>query len=83
MSTPKSKNVPEKQMPWQGMSAFPRFVLNLCVSLPLYLGLILPATVAWNVLAYPFKTVPKKGIQEKKEKELQDKLDKKFDLYEI
>jgi hypothetical protein len=32
--------------------------------------IMLPATLVWNICAYPFKTAPKKGIQEKKDDEL-------------
>lgn len=45
--------------------------------------MIIPSTLIWNLFAYPFKKAPKKEIQENKDKELQAKLDKKFDVYEI
>jgi len=70
-------------MQYKGMSAFPRFVFNFCIALPVYIVMILPSTIAWNVIAYPFKKAPNKSIEEKKEKNLKDTLDKKFNVYEI
>ena len=70
-------------MPWKGMSPFPKFIFHLCISLPVYMTMILPSTLVWNLFTYPFKKAPPKGIQEKKDNELQAKIDKKFDLYEI
>ena len=72
-------------MPYKGTSAFPRFLFNFCVCLPVYVTLIIPMTLFWNACAYPFKKAPKKEIQENKDKELEGKLDKKFNSspYEI
>lgn len=66
------------------MSCFPRFVFNFCMALPVYMVMILPATIAWQVFTYPFKKGPNKKIEEDKENELKIHLDKQFGgMYEI
>jgi hypothetical protein len=46
------------------------------MALPVYMVMILPATIAWQVFTYPFKKGPNKKIEEDKENELKIQLDK-------
>ena len=45
--------------------------------------LFLPATIAWNIIAYPFKRKPNTIKAEKLQEQLDKTIEKKFGIYEV
>ena len=76
-------NNPQKQMPQKGTAAIPRFFFNFFIALPVYVCLFLPATIAWNVIAYPFKRKPNTNKIAIQQENLDAAIDKKFGIYEV
>ena len=70
-------------MPQKGTAALPRFIFNFCIALPVYMCLFLPATIAWNVIAYPFKRKPNTKKVAIQQENLEKAIEKKFNLYEV
>ena len=61
-------------------NTLPAFLLNLFVTVPLYLVVLLPSTLIWNVLAQPYRmlTKPDKKKFIKQEQEFDKKINDKF-----